>query len=31
MATALSPSDELISFMMDALYKNETQGRRTFF
>lgn len=31
METALIPSDELISFMMDALYKNETQGRHTFF
>ena len=31
METALIPADELISFMMDALYKNESQGRSTFF
>lgn len=31
METALIPSDELVSFMMDALYKDEFQGRRTFF
>ncbi len=31
METALIPADELISFMMDALYRNESQGRSTFF
>ena len=31
MESLLEPSDQLISFMMDALYKNESQGRNTFF
>ena len=31
METALIPADELISFMMDALYRNESQGRSTLF
>ena len=31
MESMLMPSDELILFMMDALYKNGTQGRNTFF
>lgn len=31
METAVIPSDDLISFMMNALYKNESEGRKTFF
>ena len=31
MEELLTPTDDLMFFMMDALYKNETQGRQTFF
>ena len=31
METALIPNDDLIWFMMNALYKNESEGRKTFF
>ena len=31
METAVIPSDELIWFMMNALYKTESEGRKTFF
>ena len=31
METAVIPNDDLIWFMMNALYKNESEGRKTFF